>query len=558
MNLPFLLQLCLLGLAVISSNHVSAQQILNTHNDNRNNDKLNKNGGERGQHQSHQQQEQQQQGHRELYGERLRGAAQRGGAAGRFKAYYDVIPMRDRIVVPAPAPNLPPAFSPSDGVTGVSSPTDDGCTFEEDDGTETTFETGAAMEGYKNMDTCTNNVNDFPCYCIPGVSDQTLCPYCQFQTVSDTILCAKNKGFVNVVTTPGMGATTCHCNATIVPVVGDTYGVYLESNCELYNIGVDQDDIQSTTTAPAAAPKPIPLGPTPPTDDGCSFVDEDGVVAMFNQGESLGDYKGLEGCENGDATDFPCYCDTRAPDQVICPYCQFEDFFGRKFCGKAQSFTSFNGPNFYMTTCGCSINYNVPESPYGITISSACDLMNNEYTIAPSAMPSTAPTSSPTSVPSASPTAVPTTSTSPSSAPTKKALEQSTTTTEAPMADDSDGGGGCRFVDNNFGGMVATFAEGDNLGSYKTLPQCINGNTLDYPCYCDSKVPGQVVCPYCRYTDFYGRTLCARDEETLRFRGNLLAFRFCTCNVDRNDPNSPYGLSITSNCDMVSTDFPHP
>ena len=203
------------------------------------------------------------------------------------------------------------------------------------------------------------------------------------------------------------------------------------------------------TTAPVDAATEPPVG-APPSGSGCSFDGPDGTVINFEEGESLGGFITLTDCFNGDPDSYPCFCDSREPDQAICPYCQFTDTFGRTICGSDTGTVTFIAQDSEeQTTCSCDIV--VVENPpfFDRTVESSCVLGGVEVpatlepttaTIAtdPPTVPATVATESPTTAPvtvTGSPTQVTATE-----APTQTIVSATDAPTTSPTTPATDPG----------------------------------------------------------------------------------------------------------------------
>ena len=149
------------------------------------------------------------------------------------------------------------------------------------------------------------------------------------------------------------------------------------------------------TAPPVDASTDAPTGP-PVATSGCSFDGPDGTAINFDEGASLDGFITLTDCFNGDPDLYPCFCDSREPDQTICPYCQFTDAFGRTICGSDTGTVTFiEQDSGEQTTCSCDIA--VVENPpfFDRTVESSCVLGGIEVPVV-TTNPTAEPTNSPT------------------------------------------------------------------------------------------------------------------------------------------------------------------
>ena len=168
--------------------------------------------------------------------------------------------------------------------------------------------------------------------------------------------------------------------------------------------------------------------PTAGTRTGCTFTNEDGTVTHFEEGAALGSYGSLTNCINGPPRNYPCYCDSTAPDQRVCPYCQFEDALDRIICAPRYTEVSILQPNQTFVSCQCQVEVTRNSGWYDVQVSSNCPLYNSdsgsgnsvinteeekEDTVAPTSTPTTTSTDAPTPAPTTfitdAPTPAPTT-----------------------------------------------------------------------------------------------------------------------------------------------------
>jgi hypothetical protein len=197
----------------------------------------------------------------------------------------------------------------------------------------------------------------------------------------------------------------------------------------------------STPTAPpdkpTVGPVPTPAPDTEVTVGGCRFVDANGTVTTFKEGESMGNFAILAGCANGSPEDYPCICSSGAPDQTLCPYCTFEGASGGTICAKDNSSVWILNTNTSApTTCSCSVSMELSKASgiYSVSIFSNCkidDVSTGES--APTVVPaspgqdSLAPTIVVTTVSSPSPTTEAPTTTKPTSIPTRAPITNTPT-----------------------------------------------------------------------------------------------------------------------------------
>lgn len=219
----------------------------------------------------------------------------------------------------------------------------------------------------------------------------------------------------------------------------------------------------TTPTEPMPTPtEPVPSMPAPtieapvastsspqaPTSSrSCRFESPDGTVTTFDEGESMGTFSTLTDCFNGNPEEYPCFCSSEAPDQTVCPYCQFEDISSRTVCAKDNVGLQFiPKETSVLTECLCSVSTQIVDGLFSAEISSSCqpvDILGGQE--GPTTMPTATPTESPTGTPAGTPTNTPTTSPtgSPTGTPTGNPTDAPTTTptktrtstpTGAPMA----------------------------------------------------------------------------------------------------------------------------
>ncbi|CAB9504740.1 osmC-like protein [Seminavis robusta] len=168
------------------------------------------------------------------------------------------------------------------------------------------------------------------------------------------------------------------------------------------------------TTVPSAAPVPTvaPVPTASPTNftnqlTGCSFMEDDGSVVTFDEGESMGSYSTLAGCDNGNPDDFPCLCAADEPGQTFCPYCVFRDAFDDNLCQQDGSLVQFiSSETNALTECSCSIMVEQVGDRFDVTFQYTIDSTCEEVTPEPTTTPTTSPTSESTT---ASPTTAPVT-----------------------------------------------------------------------------------------------------------------------------------------------------
>ena len=188
------------------------------------------------------------------------------------------------------------------------------------------------------------------------------------------------------------------------------------------------------TAAPVAPATDSPAPTLPPTEpSGCSFEGEDGTMLSFEEGDSLGGLVTLTDCFNGDPDSYPCFCDSREPDQIICPYCKFTDFLGRTVCGSETDPVTFLAQETGVsTTCSCDVVIEEDPPFFNTTVTPSC--VEASVKGAPTAEPTTeAPSSAPqqTIMPTESPSeppveATPSPTGPPSNAPTDPAPQEPT------------------------------------------------------------------------------------------------------------------------------------
>lgn len=126
--------------------------------------------------------------------------------------------------------------------------------------------------------------------------------------------------------------------------------------------------VVAVTPPPTPAPiTPETLPPTlPPVVTGCNI----GGVA-YPEGSRLPSVR-LTDCYYGNPADYECYCDSRKPDQYVCPYCEFVDVFGLTICATDTQMISFVAKFNVPTSCTCNVGI-VPNGPFfDATVTTDC------------------------------------------------------------------------------------------------------------------------------------------------------------------------------------------
>lgn len=202
----------------------------------------------------------------------------------------------------------------------------------------------------------------------------------------------------------------------------------------------------------------------------------------------------------GPADEFPCYCSpNRTPFPVECPYCSIIDTSSPNgvTCAKnGQTVTVVNTDRDFVQECSCRVEITT-GTPIKTCIEVTDDVNN-------------------------------------------------------PGGDGGDGNGnanngGCTI--ELFDGTSATFQEGESFGVFFPT-RCANeegtglgggDNSIQFECFCNPDVPGEVECPFCTFVDVQGDLFCANQFETVVFQDPDLGPVECACFND-----------LTSTCRPVS------
>jgi hypothetical protein len=84
-------------------------------------------------------------------------------------------------------------------------------------------------------------------------------------------------------------------------------------------------------------------------------------------------------------------------------------------------------------------------------------------------------------------------------------------------------------------GTFMTFQNGESYGEYLET-RC--GPSSEWPCYCDTSLPGHVYCPYCGFADGEGQLYCARDNGSVDFE-DAGVYRSCSCEFSSDRTQKP-------------------
>mmetsp|Transcript_50136 Transcript_50136/g.121482 ORF Transcript_50136/g.121482 Transcript_50136/m.121482 type:complete len:600 (-) Transcript_50136:2-1801(-) len=226
----------------------------------------------------------------------------------------------------------------------------------------------------------------------------------------------------------------------------------------------------------------------------------------------------------GSAEEYPCYCSPdRTPFPVQCPYCSLVDTSSPNgvTCAKnGQTVTVVNTNNIQnlVQECSCSI-----EVTTGTPIETCLEVVEEPE--------------------------------------------------ETPDNVDGDGGGGDTGGGDSgndtctvelFDGRSVTLQEGESYGVFFPT-RCTNeegtglGGGLDsiqFECFCNPSLPGQVECPFCTFVDTQGDLLCANSLETVSFVDPDLGPVECACFNDLTSTCRP--VSPTESPVPVTTPLPTP
>lgn len=289
----------------------------------------------------------------------------------------------------------------------------------------------------ENFVTRCGSAADFPCYCNPDLDPPVECPYCSFATSGGSLLCIGDTGGATFKDVNGVDQT-CECQVPVPfsePV----------STCQPAN----NSGLQST----------------------CSIALPAGNVQTFSRGESLASV-----LPNRCGSDFPCFCNPDAPDQIECPYCRFPtQGAGDLVCARDGDIVAFRDMNGVDQNCECQIP-NDPAAPF----QSSCSTTG-------------------------------------------------TPTTRPPLLVDDF----CTLELDN--GGVVTFENGESYGEY--LPtRC--GAPSEFPCFCNTAMQNQIQCPYCSFATGSGELYCGKDQETIEFQDSDL-MRSCTCQIPEDPTQQP-------------------
>jgi Bacterial protein of unknown function (DUF839) len=148
-----------------------------------------------------------------------------------------------------------------------------GCNYPNKDGSNTNFAEGQSMGSFRTIDTCMNNVPDaFPCFCVSGAPDQTVCPYCIYRDAFNMNICGRSGENLPLLH-PNGTMVNCQCTVTVTPL-GATYSVQVSSNCDRISSSnveytatatatvIDSVTLPPATSSPSVAP-PLPMTPPP-------------------------------------------------------------------------------------------------------------------------------------------------------------------------------------------------------------------------------------------------------------------------------------------------------
>jgi hypothetical protein len=298
--------------------------------------------------------------------------------------------------------------------------------------------------------------------------------------------------------------------------------------------------------------------PPPPQDNIC-YIGDGAKQYEFQNGESLGNlfltrcsntpsssssFKTDNENDNKDAVPFPCFCNTnKYPNVVDCPYCGFETnelednngLFSKKLvCARHDETIEFVNVDGIAQSCTCHVPLDGITAPI----------------------------------------------------PNCKPIVEDTPEQQQKY---------CILELAN--GTVVTVAHGASFGTALET-QCSGGGSLDYPCFCNTTLPGRgIECPYCPLLDYsplaagtataavttaaagaattstaatstavsIGTStdpflICARDGETVLLTDASRVDQFhCTCSIP-DDPltSSPHAecILITSSPSRVPSEAP--
>lgn len=301
-----------------------------------------------------------------------------------------------------------------------------------------TFRRGDSLG--ENFVTRCGSAAEFPCFCNPDLDPPVECPYCGLATSSDNLLCI---GDNEVVTFNGVNGIdqTCECQVPF-PFSNPV------STCRPAN----NDAPQNT----------------------CTIQLPTGAVQTFARGESL-DNVLPNRCES----EFPCFCNPDAPDQIECPYCRFPTQGGDLVCARDGDIVSFRDMNGDDQNCECQIP-NDPAAPFQSSCSTTTD---------------------------------------------------GTDTPRPPVVIPVDDV--CTLELDN--GSVLTFENGESYGDFMPT-RC--GAPSEFPCFCNTALPNQIQCPYCGFTTGRGELFCAQDQETIEYQDADL-MRSCSCEIPDDPTRQP-------------------
>jgi hypothetical protein len=381
---------------------------------------------------------------------------------------------------------------------------------------------------------------DFPCFCNPDLDPPVECPYCGFARKGGKFLCVKDEQVVNFVDLDG-DDKTCGCSAS-------------------------------------KRSGPTPNCMMPSTSANTCLLDlPDGTTRTFADGESLGDH-----LPNRCGSDFPCFCNPSAPEQIECPYCRFPSLSGELVCapeGETASYRDLNGedqtcfclriPNSsnapQIVDCNASPKNQVEQIEDFADLLATCELGGKFFQRGENVGDSFITRCGTTSDfpcfcnPDLSP---------PVDCPyCGFALDEGallcTKDGEVASFVDIDGQNktcGCSAPMGSAptpnclmpatstntcildlpNGTIRTFAEGESIEDY--IPSRCGS---EFPCFCNPSIPGQVECPYCRFPTFGGDLLCASDGEVVSYQDMENMNQTCSCEI----PEGPDAESII-NCNI--------
>lgn len=222
---------------------------------------------------------------------------------------------------------------------------------------------------------------------------------------------------------------------------------------------------------------------------------------IFQNGESYGRLFEIPRC--GSWEDFPCFCDITQDPPVSCPYCGIVvsntgSPNSGLVCAREDEIVSIVNPDGVAQDCECLMNTATDGRTY---LQAQCQDI--------------------------------------------KFMDDDEDANDDSMNEDV-----CVL---ELDGVIRTFQNGESFGdAIKT--RCLNSE--NFPCYCDTTLDTQILCPYCSYPTNSG-VACAGVDETVTFITSENDQRECTCLDDTTGAsNCQNVLDPTLNPTVAPTSSP--